>query len=377
MLLLLFAKSWVNGYTRGGKFVAGYNRSGGAGAGQASFDFYAGKPLRSGTVNAQRDAGHAAANDLLGWSARRAGASLLRTRFPENFRDAGFANLIGRHVETSLDLAAVAQVCRDPRFETLRILFCDVQGNVVGQSAVTSRLPAVLQFATPQEFGPMLERLDALASQYGASHYWLTHNHPNGSATPSKEDVRMTQAIAERIPGFAGHVVINSSEYATIDRHGHVTVQKRELSRDTYTFRPPTDGLGENVWSASRLADYAKTLQVRPEFATVISIANGLTHSIAEYPEKAMRATTDRGRLKAVALLRRMARAAGADNGLMMVVRGDVQRYRYLVESGVVVDVVNAETGRTLRAQDKTIKPGPVWALGGRIKSHWTHDSAS
>ena len=377
MLLLLFAKSWVNGYTRSGKFVAGYNRSSGAGAGQASFDFYSGKPLRSGTVNAQRDAGHAAANDLLGWSARRAGASLLRTRFPENFRDSGFASLIGQRVETSLDLAAVAQVCRDPRFETLRILFCDVRGNVIGQSAVTSRLPAVLQFSTPGEFGPMLEHLDALASQYGASHYWLTHNHPNGSATPSKEDVRMTQAIAERIPGFAGHVVINSREYATIDRHGRVTVQRRELSTETYEFQPPEDGLGENVWSADRLADYAKTLQVRSDFATVISIVNGLTHSIAEYPERMLGAETDRARLKAVALLRRMAMAAGADNGLMMVVRGDVRRYRYLVESGVVVDVVNADTGRTLRAQDKKIRPGATWALGGRIKSHWTHDSAS
>ncbi len=375
-MLVLFFKGWVHGYNRRGRFVAGYNRHGQPGAEQYAFDFYADKPVRQGSTDAQRHAGQSAANDILGWSARRAGASLLRTRFPADFRDAGFANLIGQHVETSLDLAAVAQVCRDPRFETLRIVFCGPAGEVVGQSAVTSRLPAVLQFSSPASFEPMVRQLDGLASQYQASHYWLVHNHPNGSATPSQEDVTMTRAIADRIPGFAGHVVINSSEYATIDRHGHVTLQKRKLNTETYEFQPAEGGLGENVWSAAALADYAKTLSVKPDFVTVIGIANGLTHSIAEYPEKVMGADGRQTRLKALALLRRMAVGSGADNGLMMVVRGDVAPYRYLVESGVVVDVVNAETGRTLRAQDKKIRPAPTWALGGRVKSHWRHDGS-
>ena len=58
---------------------------------------------------------------------------------------------------------------------------------------------------------------------------------------------------------------------------------------------------------------------------------------------------------------------AGADNGLMMVVRGDVRQYRDYVASGVVVDVVNAETGRTLRQIDKAIKPRAFWTHeGGR-----------
>lgn len=55
----------------------------------------------------------------------------------------------------------------------------------------------------------------------------------------------------------------------------------------------------------------------------------------------------------------------------------DVRRYRDFVAAGVVVDVVNAETGRTLRQIDKAIKPGPVWALGGRPRSIWTHEGGA
>jgi len=372
-MLAIVTKGWVHGYSRDGRAVAGYYRKASPGTEQRAYDFYAAKHLRPGTTREQRDAGQAGATDLLGWAARRAGASVLRSRFPRDFHEAGHVRLIGQHVETALDVAAVAQVCRDPRFETLRILFCAPSGDVIGQSAVTSRLPAILKFSEPEQIGATLAHLDQLATEYQASHYWLVHNHPNGSATPSNEDVAMTKAIADRIPGFAGHVVINSHEYATIDRRGHVTLRQRDFDTQTYEFAPG-DGLGENIWSASRLADYAKTLQVRPDWVTVVGVANGLTHTISEYPESVMGAGGRRARIKALAMLRRLARGSGADNGLMMVVRGDVRRYRDYVAAGVVVDVVNAETGRTLRKIDKAIKPGPVWALGGKPRAYWTHE---
>ena len=113
---------------------------------------------------------------------------------------------------------------------------------------------------------------------------------------------------------------------------------------------------------------------MRPDWVTVVSVTNGLTHTISEYPEAVMAAGGRRARIKALAMLRRLARGSGADNGLMMVVRGDVRQYRDYVASGVVVDVVNAETGRTLRQIDKAIKPAPVWALGGKPRAFWTHE---
>lgn len=80
----------------------------------------------------------------------------------------------------------------------------------------------------------------------------------------------------------------------------------------------------------------------------MVSVTNGLTHTISEYPEAVMAAGGRRARIKALAMLRRLARGSGADNGLMMVVRGDVRAFRDFVASGLVVDVVNAETERTL-----------------------------
>ena len=56
--------------------------------------------------------------------------------------------------------------------------------------------------------------------QAGADNYKLVHNHPAGEALPSEADKKITREIARDMPGFTGHVVINSGHYYTIDAQG-------------------------------------------------------------------------------------------------------------------------------------------------------------
>ena len=50
--------------------------------------------------------------------------------------------------------------------------------------------------------------------------FWMLHNHPSGEPYPSNEDVALTKRLQQTIPGYQGHVVINSGKYAVIDGRG-------------------------------------------------------------------------------------------------------------------------------------------------------------
>lgn len=65
-----------------------------------------------------------------------------------------------------------------------------------------------------------LGELWALAKESGATGYYLLHNHPSGITLPSKPDRTVTAKIASKIPGFAGHVIIDTNQYSVIDGDG-------------------------------------------------------------------------------------------------------------------------------------------------------------
>ena len=43
-----------------------------------------------------------------------------------------------------------------------------------------------------------------------ANGYWILHNHPSGNAAASRQDERFTGQLASLVPGFKGHVIINT-----------------------------------------------------------------------------------------------------------------------------------------------------------------------
>lgn len=148
----------------------------------------------------------------------RSSGSVLGKALSSDYATGQRTTLVGREAKTAEDLATLAQVYRDPRFETFRVIFVNDAGRVLSQVGLTSRLPTSTEAIMGDDVDAYLSELSSVASKRGATGYWMLHNHPSGHATPSSADVRITQLFGERMPGLTnkGHVVIDTNEYATI-----------------------------------------------------------------------------------------------------------------------------------------------------------------
>lgn len=68
------------------------------------------------------------------------------------------------------------------------------------------------------------------ASQCNASGMIITHNHPNGNAQPSSEDVALTEALAQILSGINvvlyDHVIVSPTEVFSFRRDGLLEVEE-------------------------------------------------------------------------------------------------------------------------------------------------------
>ena len=179
-------------------------------------------------------------------------------------------NLVGQKIESAQDLAVLAQVYRDPRFETFRVLFVNDVGDVVSQVGLTSRLPASVQVIMGDDMDAYLAELSTAARSSGATGYYLLHNHPSGVATPSQADINLTKQFAAKMPGLNlhRHVVIDTNEYACIDGDGEFELMKIDLGRPALFTAPEWDGL--NISGPKDVMAVAKRLQADQGAVTLI-----------------------------------------------------------------------------------------------------------
>lgn len=150
------------------------------------------------------------------------GAALTITK---ELLESGKTELIGKTAKTPADMAAIAQVYRDPRYETLRYFFTDKNGKIVFQTGVSAHLPATtFIYPTSENFGEYMTRLVNAAKDAGAENVYMLHNHPSGVVTPSQEDLNASMHMKKMfaIGGLAlkGSLVIDHTEYANIDVSG-------------------------------------------------------------------------------------------------------------------------------------------------------------
>ncbi|MCC6530913.1 MAG: hypothetical protein IT531_00050, partial [Burkholderiales bacterium] len=221
--------------------------------------FVDGGPLFQRESGARPDSGArgqearaAAAASIRSWNLRSPGAILARA-IATSLVARGRASLEGQIVRTAEELAFLAQIYRDPRFETLRYFLVDASGRVVGQFGISSRLPTSTTafLDDPDQF---ISKLDHRMRAAGAVGYWMLHNHPSGFAEASNADLRTTHYIARRLAGFRGHVIIDHDEFSLIKRDGDFEDHIPMGHGGQDPLRQKAPGLGNIISSPGALA---------------------------------------------------------------------------------------------------------------------------
>jgi len=154
-------------------------------------------------------------------------------RIKPNFERKGYINLNHIQINSKEKLAEIAQIFRDPRYETFRMIYMK-DNKIVGQEAVTSKIPGCTRVFTGNKVGitraeqgtyKIKERMKRLK----ADGYYMVHNHPTGRAKASQKDVDLSHFFYEKIEGYKGHLIINSNSYAWIDIEGEDVYVTNEI----------------------------------------------------------------------------------------------------------------------------------------------------
>ena len=279
-----------------------------------------------GAVAAQREA-VAALADL------QSTASILAAALTGDYAARQRVSLVGQTVNSAEDLAVLAQVYRDPRFETFRAIFVDANRKVVSQLGLTSRLPASAVAIMGDDTKAYLDDLMATAKKAGAVGYYLLHNHPSGHARPSGADVSLTRTFAMGTPGMQmmSHVVIDTNEYSVIDGAGNAELKKKDFGQPA-----PLGGSNVTFNNPGDVVAYAK--QVQADAGAVTLIATDTQYKVkgvTTLPAAALNGDKGLVRLRVVRALMKMNAsnvfAVGRETGALAKL------------SGIVVDAIHIE----------------------------------
>lgn len=302
-----------------------------------------------------------------------------------------FRGMSARHAD---DVAQLAQFERDPRTETFRIFYTK-GGQIVAHEAVSSRLPdasasfvidkhsmrllkdlaAELERASPSEQPEIKQRMvnvqrKALARdglkmrarmhRLEADGYFVVHNHPSGEPTPSLEDLLTTLSLGEVVPGFRGHVIVNSGKYGFIDPGGRVTMHEMTVPPERLLVPSmPHPALGEVPVDQHELARIAKSLQTTGWVPILYLDAGSAVRAIEEIPAKLFNGEG------AADFIRGRKRDFGSP--LAIAYSGesrDVGAGMKLVREGILHDHVHPAV--TAREMGTEAKPNPLYGQQGR-----------
>lgn len=251
-------------------------------------DLYDNIETRPDTSEAQKETGRNAYIELLESQARWAGGAILGCNFPKDFKEQGGITLLNRQIKSAHELAVIAQILRDPRFETLRIFYTR-RNRIIHHTAISSRLPSSVYLdkinGTEHHLGNWVNNTRFKVQADG---YWLLHNHPSGNATASRHDEQFTAQLASLVPGFKGHVIINTNQYSVINPKLEVSFfnwmsnQAGGYQNDAYKQH---DYLLENIATPDDLARIGMALKRKDQYFSLIGTnATGAVQLISELP---------------------------------------------------------------------------------------------
>ena len=219
----------------------------------------------------------------------------------EDFRREGRSTLIGKRVSSARDLAALAQIYRNPCFETFRYFFTK-NGEVVWQTGVTARLPGVTNVSVKTPDGGTYGEIERMAAKLKPDSVWLLHNHPSGNVAPSQQDIDATGELREYFDrlgiALSGHVIIDHDTYAELDKWGNYRPRRidADMLEASYHGVPFTNRLRERgePFNLGTIAAYAMKLQrdtSQPgKVLTLISLDNSgeFVTAVADIPAESI-----------------------------------------------------------------------------------------
>jgi hypothetical protein len=286
---------------------------------------------------------------LIGGAGVRTLGAVLAQELPTR----GRVDLRGQVVRTHGDLAQLAQIFRDPRLETLRVIY--LRGRqILDHEGFSLRLPAVASMFLHGSMARDLAAMRVRMARLGADGYYLLHNHPSGVPRPSAEDRSLTRDVAARVPGLRGHVIIDHGTYALITARDHVRVYPLP-GRPTKTPRIapvlPHPWLARTAMDPGALARLARDVQTPEGWATIVYLnAQG---QIAAIQEASERFFLERPR-DFVSYLRGRRRVFGAPLVALAVDGRHPELLRLgeaMVRDGLAIDVIDRVSGRGLPAE--------------------------
>lgn len=316
---------------------------------------------------------------------RRFGGSILADKLNRSFRETDTARLIGQKIsadpaKAAHDLAAISEVYRNPIFETLRYIFADKDGNILGETAVESRMPSSsAAFPTGEDGVDFIIR----NAPDGATHLWLQHNHPSGNPTPSPADVYLTRGLALKLREagagieIAGHVVLNHKTYAFIPHDADPRTFNRDYSVNPIDRPDVNDPLiadrglsGQRIGNdadAARIgANYLRQIK-KDSFVLISTDAKGAVALVSAFPLRAL------GNPKALGLAAQLGKRSGAyrqfvvmhDTNIPADIRQQVVKALDAgMRSGAIADVVSADG-----TQHPVIKHSRIVNSGNHIET--------
>lgn len=177
----------------------------------------------------------------------------------------GAFSLNGRTVKSLQDLAEYAQVLRHPGYEKFHRVYVNADGVIIGHETVSCMLPSEARIweGDDARLSFFLHK-KKINSDAVAGVYYI-HNHPSTIVTPSNEDVELTRWLgSEDAAGdkFKGHIILDTTEYAVLNRDGQHTVGKipdnKQIKYDLIGI--PHKALGVKLSNVSAVARAVKTL---------------------------------------------------------------------------------------------------------------------
>lgn len=142
-------------------------------------------------------------------------------KITKDFDKKGFINLNHRFVNTKEDLVEIANIFRNPCYETFRLVYTK-DNEIVGYESITSRTPTSVNLFTKDNTGKIKAeqnyyKINDRIKRLQANGYYMLHNHTSGVSSPSSIDLKTTQNFAQKVKGFKGHLILGIDNYSWID----------------------------------------------------------------------------------------------------------------------------------------------------------------